>query len=176
MKKQRVFYSVLLVAVLVFGLNAAADLWQKIPLEGSGKISIPKSWNVKASSDSVLENAYGQGVSRRILLEADGPASSSLIVMKFWPAKGITLDDFAQDLAASLRVQNGVSSLSRAGDMFFGSIKATSMTYRVSPERDQKLTAFAQGGSLYCFILSYKSSDERSMLALTRHIIRRWEF
>ncbi|MBQ3585418.1 MAG: hypothetical protein II964_01765 [Synergistaceae bacterium] len=170
---KKFLYAVFL-AALVFAYSAASiTSWKRIRLESAGTISLPSSWNVIAESSSVVENAYGKGVSCRSLLTAEENKTSSLTILTYWPPSGKEPSDVARDVSDSLRPGSGGR---RSTAIKFGNIEASSITYPYDSINAQKVTAFIKGEKIYCLVLTYDAKDEYRTSSLVRHIISHWRF
>ena len=169
----RRIYCALVLAVMVISCSAAGMTWKRIQLESAGTISLPSSWNVIAESSSVVENAYGKGVSCRSLLTAEENKTSSLTILTYWPPSGKEPSDVARDVSDSLRPGSGGR---RSTAIKFGNIEASSITYPYDSINAQKVTAFIKGEKIYCLVLTYDAKDEYRTSSLVRHIISHWRF
>ncbi|MBR4196392.1 MAG: hypothetical protein IKQ95_06760 [Synergistaceae bacterium] len=170
----RKVYCALLLAVLVISCSAAGMTWKRIRLTDAGTISIPQHWNVLAQDSSVIENAYGKGVSCRTLLSTQ--ASDALMaVLLYWPYSGDSAQKFASDIAESLMLRYGSKSRPTNSEMKIGVIRASTVTYRIDSENDQKVTAFTHRGKTFCLVITYRHSDEYRVSRLTRGILSRWQ-
>lgn len=174
----RRFYCAVVLAALVFVYSAASPIisWKRIHLESAGTISLPASWNVIAESSPVMDNAYGNGISCRSLLTAEENNSSSLTILTYWPSSGKEPSDVARDVADSLRKDYSGSGGRRSTAIKFGDITASSITYPSDSRNSQKITAFINGGKIYCLIMTYATKDEYRISSLVRHIISHWRF
>ena len=166
----------LAVALFVVALSChAALMWKKISLGSDGAVFLPSAWTVQAQNHSVLENAYGPGVSCRTLLTAYGGNEVSMSILEYWPCSENMLRDFVLGMAETLRRQSGSSSRPQLGDIRAGNTVASSVTFRANSEYSQKVAAFCEKGKIYCLIAAYKSSTEREMQYIVRNIVNRWK-
>ncbi len=170
----RNFYRAVVCVVLLLVCCAAAPVqWRRIPIESAGTIMLPSSWNVIAESSPTLENAYGKGVFCKSLLSAQ-EGNNTLTILTYWPAPEKRSSEIAADIARSLR--GGLSYRDSAGEMKFGNIRVSSVTYHLDSQNSQKVTAFIHNGKIYSLIMVYRRNDENNIAKLLQRIISRWSF
>lgn len=92
------------------------------------------------------------------------------------PYSGENAQKFASDMADSLRMRYSSNSRPQFSEMKIGNIRASSVTYGIDNANDQKVTAFVQGGKIYCIVTSYKHSEEYTFSKLVRNVITSWRF
>ncbi len=170
----RKFYRAVVFVVFFLVCCAAAPIpWRRIRLESAGTIMLPSSWNVIAESSPALENAYGQGVYCRSLLSAQ-EGNDTLSILTYWPAPEKKSSEVAADIARSMR--GGLSHRDSAGELQFGNIRVSSVTYNLDSQNAQKVTAFIREGKIYSIILTYRRNHENKIAKLLQRIISRWSF
>ena len=172
----RKLYCAVVFVVLLFVCCAAAPIpWRRIRLESSGTIMLPSTWNIIAESSPALENAYGKGVFCRSLLSAQ-EGNATLAILTYWPAPEKTSSEVASDIARSLRGSLDSSRRNPAGEMQFGNMRVSSVTYNLDTENAQKVSAFIREGKIYSIIMTYRRNDENKTVKLIQRIISRWSF
>ena len=169
------FYCAVLLVIVIISSSAAALAWKRVHLESAGTISIPQSWNVLEGNSAVIENAYGPGVSCRTLLNTESD-NATMTVLVYWPYSENIAKKFAADMADTLRKRYASSSRPRFSEMKLGTFRASSVTYGIDGANDQKVTAFVNGGKVYCLITSYSHLQDHAIYTLMRNMISRWQF